>query len=155
MRKRIKTIFLVLLAVVVLIQFVPVPRTNPPVTGDIAAPPDVKLALRHSCYDCHSNETVWPWYNRLAPVSWLLYRDVTQGREAMDFSTWQQMPQTRQNKRRKAIWKEVSSGDMPPWFYLPLHPAAKVSDSDKAILKAWSDAGPAVPAAKKPGPPAS
>jgi hypothetical protein len=141
--KRTRTILLILLGILVVIQFIPVARTNPPVTGEIVAPADVKATLRQSCYDCHSNETVYPWYNRVAPVSWLLHSDVTGGREAMNFSEWQQMPQDRQNKRRKDIWKEVSSGDMPPWFYLPLHAAAKVTDSDRAILKAWSDAGPA------------
>ncbi|HYM61752.1 MAG TPA: heme-binding domain-containing protein [Thermoanaerobaculia bacterium] len=148
MGKRTRGVLIGLVAVVVFIQLIPVPRTNPPVTGEILAPQEVKAVLRHSCYDCHSNETVWPWYSHLAPVSWLLYRDVTGGRRAMNLSAWQQMPQTRQNRRRKGIWEEVSSGDMPLWFYLPLHPAAKLSDSDKAILKAWSDAGPAVPAGK-------
>jgi hypothetical protein len=140
MRKRTK-ILLGLLAFFVFVQFIPVPKTNPPVAGEIQVPPDVKAVLRKSCYDCHSNETVWPWYNRVAPASWLLYRDVTQGRRAMNFSAWQQMPTDRQNRRRKGVWDEVSSGGMPPWFYLPLHPAAKVSAADKAILKAWSDAG--------------
>jgi hypothetical protein len=138
-------ILLGLLAAFVFIQLIPVPKTNPPVTGEIAAPPEVKSVLRKSCYDCHSNETVWPWYSRLAPVSWLLYRDVTQGRRTMNFSAWQQMPQDRQNRRRKGVWDEVASGDMPLWFYKPLHADAKLTDADKATLKAWSDAGPAVP----------
>jgi hypothetical protein len=146
-----RKILIGLLALFVFIQFIPIPKTNPPITGDIAAPADVKMVLRQSCYDCHSNETVWPWYNRVAPVSWLLYNDVKGGREAMNFSAWQQMPADRQNKRRKGIWKEVSSGDMPPWFYLPLHPAAKLTPASKAILKAWSDAGPAAPVARRAG----
>ncbi len=150
MKKRNK-ILLGLLAVAVFIQLIPVPKTNPPVTGEIAAPPEVKAVLRKSCYDCHSNETAWPWYSRIAPGSWLLYRDVTQGRRTMNFSAWQQMPQDRQNRRRKGVWDEVASGDMPLWFYKPLHPASKVTDEDKAILKAWSDAGPAVPKGKTGG----
>ena len=140
-----KRILLGLLALFVFIQFIPVPKTNPPVTGEIAAPPEVMSVLRKSCYDCHSNETVWPWYNRVAPSSWLLYRDVTQGRRVMNFSEWQQMPQDRQNRRRKQMWEQVAAGEMPLWFYVPLHPAAKLTDADKATLKAWSDAGPAVP----------
>ena len=150
MNKVVRAIVLCLVAIFVIIQFIPVANPRPPVTGDIVAPAEVKQVLRQSCYDCHSNETVYPWYNRVAPVSWLLSNDVTGGRKAMNFSTWQQMTPDRQNRRRKGIWKEVSSGDMPPWFYLPLHPAAKVTDADKAILKAWSDAGPAV-ADRKPG----
>ncbi|MEA2237144.1 MAG: hypothetical protein QOC81_1868 [Thermoanaerobaculia bacterium] len=144
MKKRTR-ILLGLLAAFVFIQLIPVPKTNPPVTGEIAAPPQVMSVLRKSCYDCHSNETAWPWYNHIAPGSWLLYRDVTQGRRAMNFSEWQQMPQDRQNRRRKQVWEQVAADEMPPWFYLPLHHAAKLTDANKAILKAWSDAGPAVP----------
>jgi hypothetical protein len=142
-KRIVRVSLLILLALFVMIQFVPVAKTNPPVTGEIVAPADVKAVFRKSCYDCHSNETVYPWYNRVAPVSWLLASDVTSGRKQLNFSTWQQMPQDRQNRKRKKIWKEVGSGDMPLWFYVPLHPAAKMSDSDKAIVKAWSDAGPA------------
>jgi hypothetical protein len=142
---RSRIVLLSILTLLIVIQFVPIPKTNPPVTGEIVVPQPVHDVMKRACYDCHSNETVWPWYSRVAPVSWLLYRDVTDGRKAMNFSTWQQMPTDRQNRRRKGVWQEVSGGDMPPWFYLPLHPPAKLTDADKAILKAWSDAGPAVP----------
>jgi cytochrome c551/c552 len=107
-------------------------------------PSPVHAVMKRACYDCHSNETVWPWYSNVAPASWLLYNDVTGGRRAMNFSEWQQMPAAKQNHRRKDIWKEVKSGDMPLWFYLPLHPPAKLSDADKTILQAWSEAGPPV-----------
>ena len=62
----------------------------------------------------------------------------------MNFSEWAQMPVEKQNHRRKDVWKEVKSGDMPLWFYLPLHAQAKLTDADKTILQAWSEAGPAV-----------
>lgn len=60
----------------------------------------------------------------------------------MNFSTWQQMPPKRQAKRRSDVWEQVGQGDMPPWFYIPLHPPAKLSDADKAVLKAWSEGSP-------------
>jgi hypothetical protein len=151
MKHRGRTILLVILTILIVIQFIPIPKTNPPTTGEIQAPEPVKAVFQRSCYDCHSNQTVWPWYSRVAPVSWLLYRDVTGGRKAMNLSEWQQMPVQRQNRRRKGVWSEVSGGDMPPWFYRPLHPAGKLSDADKATLKAWSDAGPAVPRQKSEG----
>ena len=66
----------------------PVDRENPPVTGDIGAPSEVDAILRTSCYDCHSNETVWPWYSYLAPASWLVAEDVEHGREHLNFSEW-------------------------------------------------------------------
>lgn len=136
--KRSRIILLVLLSLFVAIQFVRIPKTNPPVTGELVAPPPVHAVLKRACYDCHSNETVWPWYSNVAPVSWLLYSDVTDGRKEMNFSAWQQMPPERQAKRRKGIWREVKDGDMPPWYYVPLHPPSKLSDADKAILQAWS-----------------
>ena len=63
----------------IVIQFVPVNRTNPPVEGDLRAPTEVLSVLRRACYDCHSNETVWPWYSRVAPLSWVIAHDVTRG----------------------------------------------------------------------------
>src|SRR5260221_7947133 len=148
MKRRSRTILLVILTILIVIQFIPVPKTNPPTTGEIQAPDAVKAVFQRSCYDCHSNQTVWPWYSRVAPVSWLLYRDATGGRRAMNLSEWQQIPTLRQNRRRNGVWSQVKGGDMPPWFYSPQHPDRKLSDADKAILKAWSDAGPAVPAGR-------
>jgi len=71
-------------AVFVLIQFIPVARTNPPVEGEISASPEVMSILRRACYDCHSNETRWPWYSKIAPVSWLSVKDVNEGREHLN-----------------------------------------------------------------------
>lgn len=137
--KRSRKILLGLVTLLIVIQFIPIPKTNPPITGEIALPPQVHAVMKRACYDCHSNETVWPWYSHVAPVSWLLYRDVTQGRRAMNFSAWQQMTPTRQAKKRSDVWEQVGGGDMPPWFYIPLHPPSKLSDADKAVLKAWSE----------------
>jgi hypothetical protein len=75
-----------LLALGILIQLIPIRRDNPPATGSVAAPPEVMSILRRSCYDCHSNETIWPWYSRVAPVSWLVARDVHEGRRHVNFS---------------------------------------------------------------------
>ena len=73
---------LALIVCLVAAQFVPVDRTNPPVGQEIVAPAEVMTVLERACYDCHSNETVWPAYSRVAPVSWLVARDVQEGREA-------------------------------------------------------------------------
>jgi hypothetical protein len=122
-------------------------RTNPPVTGDIETPPDVKALLRRACYDCHSNETRWRWYAYVAPVSWLLYRDVADGRRHMNFSEWDKVPVDKRQKREAACGREVASGDMPLWFYLPLHPAAKLSPADKALVQKWASDTASAPAA--------
>lgn len=118
-------------------QFVPVSRTNPPVETDVAAPAEVDAILRRACYDCHSNETVWPWYSRVAPVSWLVAHDTNEGREHLNFSTWNRLSIPEQHEALDELWEEVESGGMPLPIYLPLHPEARLSDADKAAIQAW------------------
>jgi Haem-binding domain len=88
MRKWIAGGAVALLVALGAIQLVPVDTSNPPVTADVPASAAVKGILRRGCCDCHSNETQWPWYGRIAPVSWLLARDVREGRAELNFSTW-------------------------------------------------------------------
>ena len=126
------------------IQFIPVNRSNPPVEEEITVSPEVKAILKRACFDCHSNETIWPGYSRVAPVSWLLAWDVGEGREELNFSTWNRYSQKKRDKIIKEIWEEVQEGEMPPWFYLPLHPDARLSESDRAVLRAWAATAPAV-----------
>lgn len=120
------------------IQFVPVDRSNPPVETEAPAPPAVREVLRRACYDCHSNETRWPWYSRVAPVSWLVAHDVTEGRRELNFSTWNRLDAAKQVKALRETWEEVDEGEMPLRIYLPTHPEARLSDSDRALLRAWA-----------------
>jgi hypothetical protein len=120
------------------IQFVPVDRTNPPVEEEVPAPPAVRAILERACYDCHSNETVWPWYSRVAPMSWLAVRDVQKGREELNFSTWNRLSTQDRVEALRESWEEVEEGEMPPWFYLPTHPEARLSAEDRAVLRAWA-----------------
>jgi len=129
---------LVFLVLVVAIQFIPVETTNPPVEGDIPTSPAVKAVLRRACYDCHSHETVWPWYSHLAPISWLLVRDVQEGRAELNFSTWHRYSTQQQVKKLQESWKEVSEGEMPPWYYLPVHRDGRLSDDDRTLLEQWA-----------------
>jgi hypothetical protein len=129
--------------VLVGMQLVRFEHTNPPVTGEIDAPPEVKSILRRACYDCHSNETVWLWYSQIAPASWLIARDVNGGRRHLNFSEWASLPPDKAAKKRRSSGKQVEKGEMPLWFYLPLHPAARLSDADKAVIQAWAQTGPA------------
>ncbi len=127
-----------LLLVLIGIQFVPVERTNPPISGAIEAPEEVMAILRRSCFDCHSNETVWPWYSYVAPASWLVAKDVREARDEMNFSVWNTYSDKRQNHKRKECGEEVEEGEMPLWFYIPLHPEANLSSEDIEIILAWS-----------------
>lgn len=125
------------LVVLLAIQLVPVTRDNPPDRRGPAAPPEVEAVLKRACYDCHSNETVWPWYSHVAPMSWLVAYDVHQGRKHFNLSDFQDLsPETAAKVRAKAI-EEVEAGEMPLFFYVPLHPAAKLTDADKAVIKTW------------------
>jgi len=135
--KMVGLIFGGLVLVFLAIQLVPVERTNLPVTAEIQAPSDVSSILRRSCYDCHSNETKWPWYSRVAPVSWLLERDVREGRRELNFSQWRTLAPARKAKKVKESLTEIENGDMPPWYYLPMHPDAKLTGKDKAVLGSW------------------
>jgi hypothetical protein len=120
------------------IQLLPVDRSNPPVESEVPAPPEVRAVLRRACYDCHSNETVWPWYARIAPVSWWIAHDVREGRAELNFSTWNRLDTKERVKAMHESWEEVSEREMPPWFYLPPHPDARLTASDRASLRAWS-----------------
>jgi len=125
-------------AVLVAIQLVPVSRSNPPVESTVPAPPEVLSILRRACFDCHSHETVWPVPQAyLAPVSWLVARDVSEGRGELNFSRWNAMGQKALAKVASKLPKEVAEKEMPPALYLLAHPGAKLSDADRAALQAW------------------
>ena len=85
--------------------------------------------VRRACYDCHSNETVWPWYASIAPTSWLLQRSVDGGRSALNFSEWAR-PQDEAGEAAET----VQEGEMPPWRYTILHPEAVLSSDEKQAL---------------------
>jgi hypothetical protein len=122
----------------VLAQIVPVPRDNPPVAGKLPAPPEVQAILDRSCLDCHSNETRWPWYAYVAPGSWLLAYDVAEGREHLNFSTWDRYSAKQQREKLEEIGEVVEEGEMPLWIYLLAHPDAKLSEAEQQTLRAFS-----------------
>ncbi len=144
MKKPLLKILLVLVIVLVVIQFIPLDKSNPPVEEEIVASPEITVILKRACYDCHSNETIWPEYSLIAPVSWLLVWDVREGRKELNFSTWNRYSPKKRAKIIKEIREEVEEGEMPPWFYLPLHPEARLSDKDRAVLRAWAASVPSV-----------
>ncbi len=115
------------------IQLIPVERTNPPVVADFDGPAEVAQILRQSCYDCHSNETTWPWYSHVAPVSWLVAHDVEEARDELNFSDWPRF--AADDHVVKKIVEEVDEGEMPLPIYLINHPEAKISAESLAVLK--------------------
>jgi hypothetical protein len=118
-------------------QLFPATETNPEVLGDLAAPPAVAKILRRSCYDCHSNETRWRWYSRIAPISWVIASHVNAARQQLNFSEWATYyPQTRV---RKLEWmgRALQTEQMPPTAYLLFHPDARLSPDERAELERW------------------
>ncbi len=124
-----------------LIQLIPYGHnhTNPPVVKEPNwdSPQTRALAMR-ACGDCHSNETRWPWYTNIAPFSWLIQRDVDEGRRRLNFSDWSGAVTGEGGRRRGEGGGEVSrviqEGSMPPFYYTPLHSDAMLTDQEKQAL---------------------
>jgi hypothetical protein len=129
----------------VVLQVIRPSRENPVSDPSLAAaahlriPPRVATMLRTSCFDCHSNESVWPWYSNIAPASWLVARDVAQGRKRLNFSEWANYPQSRQVSLLGNIAEEVKNEEMPYPPYLILHSEARLSRADRDSLIAWAN----------------
>jgi len=112
-----KKILIAVVVILVVIQFIPVDRTNPPVTEEINAPESVLKIIHTSCYDCHSNKTDWPWYSYVAPVSFFIAGDVSEGRQHLNFTEWNKYDE-------KATYKLM-------------HPSAKLDDNKVNVIKEW------------------
>ena len=138
--KRVKLILLYVVVPFILIQFIPVEKTNPSFdkANELIAPPNVISILKTSCYDCHSNETIWPFYSYVAPVSWIVTRDVTLGREDLNFSEWNKLSNDKKNHKKEDIVEEISLDSMPIPIYLITHPSATLSNDERIILKNWA-----------------
>jgi hypothetical protein len=130
----------VLLVVGVAIQFVPVARTNRLGTGDPVAPREVMWILRRACYDCHSTETRWPIWAYVAPISWRVVADVERARAVINFSDWATHTPANQAALRAMVTQATSAHRMPGWYYVSLHPDAKLTDHDLAALRQWAEA---------------
>ncbi len=125
------------LVVALSIQLIPVNRSNPPVRSEVIASDTIKALLRRACYDCHSNETKWPWYSRVAPVSWLVAHDVEEGRENVNFTDWPTFDLDAQEHAFDEMWEQISERKMPLKSYLLLHPEARLTDAEREALLRW------------------
>jgi len=121
----------VLVLLFAVIQVVPYGRdhSNPPVRQEPAwDSPETRALAVDACFDCHSNQTSWPWYSHIAPMSWLVQRDVDNGREALNFSEWDH------EQEGEDAAEKVQEGEMPPDYYGWLHPGARLSSEEKQAL---------------------
>lgn len=138
--KIVKIIAIVLLVAFVGIQFVhidlnqsdSVPKTDFMLVNDV--PNDINNKLQVSCYDCHSNNTKYPWYNKVQPVAWFLEDHIKEGKAELNFNEWDDYSNRRKNSKLKSIINQIENGEMPLDSYTLIHGNAKLSKSEKKSL---------------------
>jgi hypothetical protein len=144
LKRKLKWVFVELVVGFALLQLTNPPRTNPKVVSDLMAtnapPLQIATMLHAACYDCHSSETRWPWYSRVAPMSWLIANDVRNGRENLNLSDWPNDNPMRAAKRLENMSDEIGSGEMPPKKYTTIHADARLTGSQRKELTDWLDA---------------
>jgi hypothetical protein len=143
MKKIFKRIFLVLLLAFIVIQFFR-PEKNistgisaNDITTKYAVPQEVQDILKTSCYDCHSNNTRYPWYNNIQPVAWWLKNHIDEGKRGLNFSEFTTYRIGKQYRRLDDINKEIKEGGMPLSSYTLIHTDAKLSDQQKLAIASW------------------
>jgi hypothetical protein len=127
--------FLGVIILLVLIQAVPYGRNHHsrPIIRELSwDSARTRILAKRACFDCHSYETTWPWYSRIAPVSWLVQHDVDDGLRKLNFSDWQSG--ARKGEHPDKIEKEIKHGEMPPLPYRIVHPESRLSDTEKRDL---------------------
>ena len=140
----IKKILLVLILVFIAIQFIQ-PAQNKSVqvlptdiSRTITVPENVKMILQTACYDCHSNNTDYPWYNYVQPVAWILANHIKRGKRDLNFSEFGSYPVRKQQSKLKAIANQIKDGEMPLYSYTMIHNNARLSKEQKAIIIDWA-----------------
>jgi hypothetical protein len=144
-RARVKWLVIGLIAVLALIQLIQPSRTNPPVIASrsleahVKVPPEVQQVLKRTCYDCHSNATIWPWYAYVAPVSWYVAHDVSVARGHVNLQDWEAQINAQEGKEHLGlICKLVQKGQMPPADYRFMHKGTDLTPSEVNAVCAWS-----------------
>jgi len=100
-------------------------------------PEGISAMLKNSCYDCHSNNTAYPWYNKIQPISWLLQGHIDKAKEELNFSNFKTYSKRKQKSKLKSIISQIEDNEMPLKGYVLMHENAKLSDKDKTVLTSW------------------
>lgn len=141
--KIIKIIVLFVLVAFVGIQLVPTTRNQSdfvPVTDFMLVtdvPKAISEKLQISCYDCHSNNTQYPWYNKIQPVAWLIENHIKEGKTELNFSEWDSLSNRRKSSKLRSIIKQIESDEMPLDSYTMIHKDSKFSEKDKTEIIQW------------------
>ncbi|MBK5214441.1 MAG: heme-binding domain-containing protein [Flavobacteriaceae bacterium] len=140
MKKILRIISIILLIALVGIQFVPTERNQSdiePKTDFLLVnnpPKNVSALLRESCYDCHSNNTDYPWYNKVQPITWFLEHHIKEGKSELNFNEWSNYSDRRKNSKLKSIINQIKDAEMPPASYTLIHREAIFSNSEKEVV---------------------
>lgn len=143
MKKYLKKIVIALILVFIGIQFIPknYNESTEVLTTDFITQfnPSKKIEslLKTSCYDCHSNNTDYPWYNKIQPVAWFMEGHIEEGKEELSFSEFGDYSKRRQKSKLKSIMSQIRDDEMPLWNYTLIHQDAKLSEEDKELLEEW------------------
>ena len=141
--KVLKIIAIILLLAFMGIQFIPttrnqidiVPSTDLMEVYDV--PEKVDVIFKTSCYDCHSNNTAYPWYNKIQPVSWIMEGHINEAKAELNFNEFGSYSERRQKSKFKSILSQVKDGEMPLASYTWIHREAKISENEKKVLEEW------------------
>jgi hypothetical protein len=135
--KKLRAIVGIVIACLLVSQLIRPTINNPPVTGEVEVPPEVKQVLRKACYDCHSNETKLLWFDKITPANFLVAKDVREGRNHLNFSAFDSLGKEQQNALLFESINQMSFGEMPPTKYTRFHGDAKISEQDIQVLKKY------------------
>ena len=139
----IKNIAWLLLVVLIIIQFISIDKTNPPVNPSqdfltISQPPqEMARLIKDACYDCHSNTTKFPWYTNIQPVAWWVKNHIENGRKELNFSTWATYKNSKKIHKLEECAELTEATEMPLLSYILMHPEAKISEEERAAMVKW------------------
>ena len=138
-----KIVILVLITGLVGIQFFPA-SLNQSTTIPLAdfektfnVPNNIQNLLKTSCYDCHSNNTIYPWYSKVQPMAWVMENHINEGKKELNFNEFGAYSKRKQKSKLKSIINQIKDDEMPLWSYTLIHRDAKLSEKDKEILEEW------------------
>lgn len=134
-----KRALLIIISIFIIMQFFQVDKTNEktPKNLEIKAPENIMTMFKNACYDCHSNETKWPWYSNIAPFSWMINSHVQDGRMALNFSTWENYPQEKKQEKMKEIFR-TAYASMPLSSYIRFHKEADLTREQRTEIRDWT-----------------
>lgn len=146
LKKILKIAAIVIVAALIVVQFIRPDFTNPPVNeaetleASVQVPENIRAIMKRSCSDCHTNTTVYPWYSQISPVSWWLKNHIDEGRRELNFSVWATYQPKRKAKKLEEVCEQINEKEMPLPSYTWAHRDAILSAEESKVLCDWATA---------------